>query len=225
MGFFKRLIKYIIIKIRWNSKVKFGFSTDIVLSSKFEGMNKVHPYTTFKGELGYGSYIGKYSYLNGKIGRFTSIAPFVRCNAGKHPISYPYAATSPSFYTLENTKGQNGHTFATEECFNQFAYYDHNKKYTIEIGNDCWIGEGAFLVGGIKISDGAIVYAHAVVTKDIPPYAIVGGVPAKILGYRYSEKDVEFLLKIKWWTNTYDWFKENWKLLTDISALKEYYGV
>ena len=103
--------------------------------------------------------------------------------------------------------------------------YPHLTQYSIavEIGNDVWIGEGAFLVGGITIEDGAVILAHAVVTKDVPPYAIVGGVPARIIKYRYDEETIAFLLRVKWWNNSIDWFQQNWRLLTDIEKLKEYY--
>ena len=80
------------------------------------------------------------------------------------------------------------------------------------------------LIGGVHIADGAVVLAGAVVTKDVPPYAIVGGVPAKIIRYRYDEETISFLLQAQWWNNTEDWFKENWKLLTDIDKLKAYYN-
>ena len=80
------------------------------------------------------------------------------------------------------------------------------------------------LIGGVHIADGAVVLAGAVVTKDVPPYAIVGGVPAKIIRYRYDEETISFLLQTQWWNNTEEWFKENWKLLTDIDKLKAYYN-
>ncbi len=72
------------------------------------------------------------------------------------------------------------------------------------IGSDVWIGTDAFLMPGIKIGDGAIVGARAVVTKDVPPYAIAGGNPAKILKYRFPQDMISELLKIKWW----DWEDE-----------------
>lgn len=75
--------------------------------------------------------------------------------------------------------------------------YDCNRE--VIIGNDVWIGAGVFIKGGIKIGDGAVIAAHAVVTKDVPPYAIVGGVPAKILKYRFTDDVIRKLLDLKWW--------------------------
>ena len=61
------------------------------------------------------------------------------------------------------------------------------------------------------------------VTKDVPPYAIVGGVPAKVIGYRYDDETIQFLQKTKWWNNQPVWFEKNWRLLNDIDKLKEYF--
>lgn len=65
--------------------------------------------------------------------------------------------------------------------------------------------------------------AHAVVTKDIPPYAIVGGVPAKIIKYGYDALTIRFLLDSQWWKNSKEWFKEHWELISNIDELKNYY--
>jgi virginiamycin A acetyltransferase len=73
------------------------------------------------------------------------------------------------------------------------------KRNFIVIGNDVWIGANAIILPGVTIGDGAIVAAGAVVSRDVPPYAIVGGVPAKILRYRYTEEQIKKLLKIAWW--------------------------
>ena len=72
-----------------------------------------------------------------------------------------------------------------------------------------WIGEDVKIKGGVTIGDGAIVAMGAVVAKDVPPYAIVGGVPAKIIKYRFSQDVIEELLSIKWWTKDDAWLKEN----------------
>ena len=69
-----------------------------------------------------------------------------------------------------------------------------------------------------------MVLAGAVVSKDVPPYAIVGGVPAKIIRYRYDETTIEWLLRIKWWNNSNEWFKKNWRLLSDIEELRNYFN-
>lgn len=219
----KHLIKYFILKFKWHGKLRFYWSTRISFNSTFEGMNQIHSQASFSGKLGFGSYVGPQSVITGEIGRFTSIAPLVRCNGGKHPYTYPYVTTAPCFFSLNSNHSQNGGTFATDQLFIEHAFVDKENRYNVSIGSDCWIGEGVFIVGGVKISDGAVVLAHAVVTKDIPPYAIVGGVPAKVIGYRYSPEDIKFLLRIKWWDNSTEWFKENWSLLSDFNKLRQYY--
>ena len=95
----------------------------------------------------------------------------------------------------------------------------------IEIGNDCWICSNVFICGGVRINDGAVVYAGAVVSKDVPPYAIVGGIPAKIIKYRYNEETIQFLLKMKWWNRPIGWLEEHVMLINDIDKLKEYEGL
>ncbi len=69
----------------------------------------------------------------------------------------------------------------------------------VTIGNDVWIGANAVVMGGVTVGDGAVIAAGAVVTHDVPPYAIVGGVPAKVIRYRFSEELIERLLKVRWW--------------------------
>lgn len=89
-----------------------------------------------------------------------------------------------------------------------------NNKGDIVIGNDVWIGFEAVIMAGVTIGDGAVIGARALVTKDIPPYTIVGGVPAKPIKKRFSEKTIETLLQIRWW----DWPKE--KIQKHIPAIQ-----
>lgn len=210
--FIKHIANHIWCKIKFGSKCSFDLSSYIARDASFEGANKIYPRTHFMGTMGYGSYIGPDCVINAYIGRFTSVAPYVMTNTGIHPIGWPFATTSPMFFS---THKQSGETFADRMMFNEF------KKPT-EIGNDVWVGENVFFTGGLTIGDGAVVLAGAVVVKDVPPYAIVGGVPAKVIKYRYDEETIRFLLNLKWWNKDVEWLQENWELLCDIDKLKVY---
>lgn len=86
----------------------------------------------------------------------------------------------------------------------------------VNIGNDVWIAAGATVTRGVTVGDGAIIAANAVVTKDVPPYAIVAGTPATVIKYRFSDEIVELLLKAKWWHWTEEKIKENFRLLSNV---------
>ena len=113
-----------------------------------------------------------------------------------------------------STRKQSVTTFTPIDRFDEL-------KEPVTIGNDCWIGPHSLIVGGITIGDGAVVMAGAVVTKDVPPYAVVGGVPARIVKYRYDEATIDFLLKTQWWNKPIDWLKDNHALMCDMEALKK----
>ncbi len=208
----KKFIKHILSRIKFHNKCVFGYSCNIGINSAFEGFNKIYPNTTFNGVMGLGSYIGENCVISANIGRFTSIAPFVKTNRGVHPYTEPYATTCPMFFSL---KKQNGYTFANKQMFKEL-------KTRPTIGNDCWIGENVFICGGVKIGDGAIALAGAVITEDIPPYAVVGGVPAKVIKYRYNESTINVLLDFKWWNKDVKWLQDNWNLLCDVENLKDH---
>lgn len=89
-----------------------------------------------------------------------------------------------------------------------------DNKGDIIIGNDVWIGYEAVVMAGVTVGDGAIIGTRAVVTKDVPPYTIVGGVPAKVIRKRFSDETIFELLKIKWW----DWSVE--KIAKNIGVIK-----
>lgn len=141
---------------------------------------------------------GRYSYLGGPgymshchIGRFCSIAGGVTAGLGNHPTSW-----------LSSSNLQYGKALWAESSFVPALNFPTIS--LTEIGNDVWIGQGAFLKTGVKISTGAIVGARSVVTKDVPPYAIVAGSPAKIIRFRFPERVIDTLLRSNWWSLSLD---------------------
>lgn len=190
--------------------------------SELEGLNYIWKNTIFRGTLGRGSYIGADCGLQACIGRYSSIAPGVKSNPGIHTYKAPFATTSPMFF---NRAHNGGHSYANHDVIDNFRFIDEDRRFDVEIGNDCWIGQNVFFAGGTHIGDGAVVLAGAVVTKNVEPYAIVGGVPAKTVGYRYDPETIAFLKEIKWWNFPEEWLKNNWMLLNDIEKLKKYPGI
>jgi len=214
--YIKRRTKLIYYKLKYGSSLKLGTNVTIDSGSTFEGMNKINSNSHFYGHLGFGTYIGSNSDIIGNIGKFTSIAPFVRINPGKHPTKGPFVSTSPFFYS---SRKQNGHSIVKEELYNELASVDGTIKNTVIIGHDVWIGDGAFIVGGVTIGNGAVVLSHAVVTKDVAPYSIVGGIPAKHIDYRFDSQTIAFLMDFKWWEKDISWLKNNIDSMADISRL------
>lgn len=96
---------------------------------------------------------------------------------------------------------------------------DLSRVGNVIIGNDVWMGHNSAVLPGVsRIGDGAVIAAGAVVTKDVPPYAVVGGVPAKIIKYRFDEGTIKKLLEIRWWDWPEDKILKNWELFRDING-------
>lgn len=216
---FRQIIKFVINKWRTFKFLRFPFSSEIGLKSSFEGANSIGKHCIFNGYMGFGTYMGDYNSLTARIGRFTSIGHNCSVLTGRHPYSYPYVSTSPIFYS---TKRQCGISFADRQIFkDEHVFADVDKYLQIEIGNDCWIQSDVRFVAGVKISNGAVILSGSIVTKDVPPYAIVGGIPAKVLKYRYSTDDIKFLIETSWWNKDISWVKNNWSVFNDINKLKK----
>lgn len=139
------------------------------------------------------SKVGKYSYCgydceisNAEIGNYCSIAGQVFIGGAEHPMDW--VSTSPVF---QNVK----HSGSTK----RFCKKELEPSKKTLIGNDVWIGYRAIIKQGVKIGDGAVIASGAVVTKDVVPYSVVGGCPAKHIRFRFSENIINEMLAIKWW--------------------------
>lgn len=138
--------------------------------------------------------IGDYTYINGghiynsQIGKFCSIGYGVSVGPGEHQIerisSFPLSS----------------------RAFGEYDAGEFITKKTV-IGNDVWLGNNAIVLQGVTVGNGAVIAAGAVVTKDVPPYAIVGGVPAKIIRYRFENQMIKKLEKLQWWDKDIEWLK------------------
>jgi chloramphenicol O-acetyltransferase type B len=134
------------------------------------------------------TYVGRNCLLqNVTIGRFCSIAHDVNLGLGNHPISM--YSTSPIFYRANNP--------LNVQIVKEDSHFLEYKE--IVIGSDVWIGAKVVVLDGVSVGHGAILAAGAVVTKDVPPFAIMGGVPAKIIKYRFNEEVQLGLLHSEWW--------------------------
>lgn len=201
------------IKLIWRCFKAFSFrkknikvyaNTRFNQDTFFEGNNVVGKNTVIGGSyIGRNTYIGNETNLSKcQIGRFCSIASCVKVIDNTHPSSV-FVSTSPSFFSILK---QNGQSFVKENKFEEHLRIDG---YSLIIGNDVWIGTNAVIKGGITIGDGAIIAMGAVVTKDVPPYAIVGGVPAKVIKYRFNEAQIKKLLELQWWNKTDKWLEQH----------------
>lgn len=147
--------------------------------------------------------------MNTQIGKFCSIGQGACISLGKHPSSV-FVSTHPAFFSLYKKCGT---TFAKENHFKEM-------EQTI-IGNDVWIGVNAIIMDGVVIGDGAVIGAGAIVTKNVSPYAIVAGNPAKLLRFRFEEDEISFLLKFKWWDKDPAWLRENYTRFHNIKSFIE----
>jgi acetyltransferase-like isoleucine patch superfamily enzyme len=156
--------------------------------------------------------IGAFASISGgriggaKIGRYAAIAPEVVIGTHEHPIDWLTCSRIPYFPIVHNW-----HEFCRPDKAqfikeNRKSFPQSSKITTI--GEDVWIGQGAFIKSGVTLGTGCVIAARSVVAKDVPPYAVVAGVPAKVKKYRFDEKTIERLLALRWWRySLYDCFE------------------
>lgn len=184
------MLKQILSVAKW--KISGIFNKKICCSSNIMNCNIDKAAAIRQKCRVYNTNIGRYTYIgrntliqNTEIGGFCSISE--SCNIGmpSHPLDF--VSTSPVFL-------EGGNCLKTH-----FANFPYNPCPKTKIGNDVWIGAGAKIKSGLSVGNGAVIAAGAVVTRDVPDYAIVGGVPAKIIRYRFDNDIIEKLQSSQWW--------------------------
>lgn len=164
----------------------------------------------------YNSKIDSYSYVqkgsrvfNCEIGKFCSIASSVSIAPGIHDLNRitTHPALMQKSTPLPKVYAKNDYIISFKKVF---------------IGNDVWIGEKAVVLDGVKIGNGSVIAAGSVVVKDVEPYSVVGGVPAKHIKYRFDSEVVSLLEESKWWNNSEEWFELNSELMVDADKFIEY---
>lgn len=172
--------------------------------------------------IGYASYIGYGGRIyQTEIGRFCCIGRNLKIIQGQHPTTQ-FVSLHPLFY---RETGYGGISFIEEQRFEENRWVDKENKIAVKVGNDVWIGDNVSIMEGVTVHDGAVIAAGAVVTKDVLPYYIVGGVPAKFIKKRFSDKEIDFLERDQWWNNSLEWLAANINEFQDISNyIKKFSG-
>lgn len=206
----KKLAKRLITRLKYaGRKVRIDSGAEVALSNRYGGCNRIGKDSRFFGSLGRGSYVGSDCRISADVGNFCCIASNVVTAVGSHP-SRDFVSIHPAFYSPDLSRC--GLSFCAEPRYEE-------SKGRITIGNDVWVGTGAILLDGVKIGDGAIVAAGAVVCRDVEPYSVVAGVPAKELRKRFSAEEIQQLLELRWWDKPDDWLREKGKHFSSAEVL------
>jgi len=221
---FKRKLKNTYYNYK-NRKKNIYVENNVYISKKttLEGNNKIYNNTKLIDSfVGFGTYISQNTkMINTSIGRYCSIGENVEIVLGKHPVD-TFVSTHPAFFSL---KKQSGFTYVESQKFEEHSFVDEKSeignKRSVSIGNDVWIGRNVLIMEGVNIGDGAIIGTGSIVTRNVESYSINVGIPAKKIKYRFAQKQIDFLLKYKWWEKDEKWLKENIKKFEDVEMLYE----
>jgi phosphonate metabolism protein (transferase hexapeptide repeat family) len=156
--------------------------------------------------LGDYSYTARYADIAySELGKFVNVAAFTRLNPGEHP--YHRASLHHFMYRS---------SYYWPDEADETAIFDWRRSRPVRVGHDTWIGHGAVIMKGVTIGNGAIVAAKAVVTKDVPPYGVVAGTPARLIKWRHPRGTADRLQALAWWDWTHAQLKQ---ALPDFRAL------
>lgn len=185
LAYIKRQFRYDALRRRGISIDPLAIVNDTTILAEYITVNRE---AYISGcSIGRLSYVGPRAIVtNADLGSFCSIGSGARIGPGFHPTNW--ISSHPAFYS---NAMQSGRTFANKKLF------DDQKR--VVLGHDVWVGTNAVILDGVSVGHGAIIAAGAVVTSDVRPYAIVGGVPAKVIRMRFDQKKIDALLKWQWW--------------------------
>ncbi len=171
--------------------------------------------------------IGAFTSISGgkiggvSMGRYCAIAPEVTIGAHEHPTDWLTCSRVAYFPVVHGWDA-----FCRPDGTDAITAHRHRfagSRPTTVLGHDVWIGQGAFIRSGVTLGTGCIVGARSVVTKDVPPYAVVSGLPARIKRYRFAEPIIERLLALEWWRySLYDCYQVPFERIADaVSELED----
>lgn len=164
--------------------------------------------------LGDYSYVMRFSSLAyTEVGKFCSIASLVRLNPGNHPMD----RVTTHHLTYRRTMHQ-------LDDLDDEAFFQWRRSHSVKLGHDVWIGHGAIVLPGVKIGTGAVVGAGSIVTKEVPPYVVVAGVPARPIRKRFPKLVAERIMATDWWDWPRELLETRWDDFGDVELFLEKYG-